>query len=92
MNRWALIAVALCILAAGCGSDATSPSNQPLVFSAILSPANEVPPVAGAESGGRGAVQVQFAAFLRSPLPLYSAYCGYGQSGRVRPSAPLPII
>jgi hypothetical protein len=60
MNRSALIAVALCVLAAGCGSDATSPSNQPLVFSAILSPANEVPAVSNAESNGRGAAQIQF--------------------------------
>ena len=38
------------------------------------------------------AAQAQFAASFRLPIPLYSAYCGYGQSGRVRPSAPLPII
>jgi hypothetical protein len=61
MNRWTLTAVALCILTAGCGDEnQTAPSNAPLIFSAILSPANEVPPVAGAESGGRGAAQVQF--------------------------------
>ncbi len=61
MNRWTLIAVALCVLTAGCGDEKqTAPSNVPLIFSAILSPANEVPPIAGAESGGHGAVQVQF--------------------------------
>jgi hypothetical protein len=61
MNRWTFIAVALCVLAAGCGDEnQTAPSNVPLIFSAILSPANEVPPVGNAESGGRGAVQVQF--------------------------------
>ena len=38
------------------------------------------------------AAQAQFAASFRLPIPLYSAYCGYGQSGRVRSSAPLPII
>src|SRR5258706_11053068 len=60
MNRWTLMAVALCILIAGCGGTSqTAPSNAPLIFSAILSPANEVPPVGNAESGGRGAVQVQ---------------------------------
>ena len=32
-----------------------------------------------------GAVQAQFFASLRSPVPLYFAYCGYGQSGRARP-------
>ena len=61
MNRWMLTAVALCIFAAGCGGGSqTAPSNAPLVFSAILSPTNEVPPVGNTESGGRGAVQVQF--------------------------------
>src|SRR5262249_39228145 len=32
-----------------------------------------------------GAVQDQFAASFRSPLPLYLAYCGYAHSGRDRP-------
>ena len=60
MNRWVLIAVALCVSTAGCGSDRVTPSNLPLVFTAVLSPANEVPPVGNAESAGRGAVQVTF--------------------------------
>jgi hypothetical protein len=60
MNRWALIAVVACVLIAGCDNDAAGPSNQPLVFSALLSPANEVPAITNSESGGRGAVQVQF--------------------------------
>lgn len=61
MNRSTLIAVALCVLAAGCGDEnQTAPSNVPLIFSATLTPANEVPPVGNAESGGHGAVQVQF--------------------------------
>jgi hypothetical protein len=61
MNRWALVAVAVCILTAGCGGDdQTAPSNQPLIFSAILSPANEVPAISNAESSGRGAAQIQF--------------------------------
>jgi len=61
MNRLTLIAVALCVLAAGCGDEnQTAPSNVPLIFSAILTPANEVPPVGNAESSGHGAVQVQF--------------------------------
>jgi hypothetical protein len=62
MNRRALIALAACVLTAGCGDDSpTSPSAAPLVFTALLSPANEVPPVGNAESGGRGAVQIIFA-------------------------------
>src|SRR6185503_2604566 len=32
-----------------------------------------------------GAVQTQFAASLRSPVPLYLAYCGYAHNGRDRP-------
>jgi len=61
MNRWALIVLAACSLAAGCGDDNPSaPSAGPLVFSAILSPANEVPAIGNAESGGRGAAQITF--------------------------------
>jgi hypothetical protein len=60
MNRWVLI-VALCVFTSGCGDDdTTAPSSLPLVFSAILSPANEVPPISNAEGGGRGAAQIQF--------------------------------
>lgn len=64
MHRLALIALIVCTAAAGaaCGDDdpSTSPSNLPVVFSAILSPANEVPPVSNAESAGRGAAQITF--------------------------------
>ena len=61
MSRSTLIAAAVCVLSYGCGDESqTAPSNAPLIFSAILSPANEVPPIGNAESGGRGAVQVQF--------------------------------
>lgn len=58
----ALLAIAASvILAAACGSDeTTAPSAAPLVFSALLSPTNEVPPVGGTESAGHGAAQVQF--------------------------------
>jgi hypothetical protein len=44
----------------GCGDDdaTTSPSGAPLVFTALLSPSNEVPAVGNAESGGSGAVQI----------------------------------
>lgn len=62
MNRRALIALFACALVTGCGDDdsPTSPSAAPIVFSAILSPANEVPPVGNSESGGRAAAQVTF--------------------------------
>ena len=63
MNRLALIALAACALVAGCGDDDNpgGPSGAPMVFSAILSPANEVPAVSNAESSGRGAMQVSIA-------------------------------
>lgn len=61
MMRRGVLLLALCALAAGCDDDnSTAPSAQPLVFSAVLSPSNEVPPVGNAESSGRGAVQVTF--------------------------------
>ena len=55
------VAVVLCALVAGCDDNPTSASNAPVVFSALLSPANEVPPVCNAESSGRGAAQITFA-------------------------------
>ena len=61
MKRFGVLLLGVCVLgAAGCGDDddATSPSNLPLVFTAELSPANEVPPITNAESSGRGAVQI----------------------------------
>jgi hypothetical protein len=60
----ALLAIVTSVILAGCGSDSTtaptSAASAPLVFSALLSPSNEVPPVGNAEQGGHGAVQVQF--------------------------------
>jgi hypothetical protein len=39
MNRWVLIALAACVLGAGCDdNNGVGPSNRPLVFSALLSP------------------------------------------------------
>ena len=55
-----LLAVTACVFLQACDDNDTAPSAAaPLVFSAQLSPSNEVPPVAGTESAGRGAVQVQ---------------------------------
>lgn len=55
-----LIVTATCAFLVACGDDdaTTSPSAAPMVFTGILSPANEVPPVGNAESSGRGAVQI----------------------------------
>jgi hypothetical protein len=55
-----VLLVALCVFGAGCDDDdsPSSPSSQPLVFSALLSPAEEVPAIGNAEGSGSGAVQV----------------------------------
>ena len=49
-------------LVAGCGDDdnPTSPSTAPIQFTAQLSPANEVPPIQGAEASGQGFVIITF--------------------------------
>jgi hypothetical protein len=61
MMRLGFLMFAACLMAAGCGDDnPTTPTNLPLVFTARLSPANEVPPIGNAEAVGRGAVQVTF--------------------------------
>jgi CHRD domain len=57
----ALLAIAACVFLPACNdNETTAPSAAPAIFSAQLSPSNEVPPVSGTESTGRGAVQVQF--------------------------------
>ena len=55
--------VLTCVLAIGCGDDdsPSSPSTPNTVtFNANLLPANEVPPVANAESSGRGTAIITF--------------------------------
>jgi hypothetical protein len=48
-------------LAAGCDDDnPNSATGGPIIFTAQLSPANEVPPIQGAESSGRGFVIITF--------------------------------
>lgn len=57
----ALLAIPACAFLAGCSdNETTAPSTPPVVFSALLSPANEVPAVSGSESTGHGAAQIQF--------------------------------
>jgi hypothetical protein len=63
MRSWgAFLLLVLSVGVAGCGDDdnPTSPTTQPLVFTAQLSPASENPPVSNAESSGRGAAQISF--------------------------------
>ena len=62
MRPLGLLLIALA-LAAGCDDNEppTGPSNTgPIVFTAALSAANEVPPITNAESGGRGNVTITF--------------------------------
>lgn len=59
MVRSGLVVAGLCVLVLGC-DDSPTASSAPVIVSAQLSPANEVPPVANAESVGRGAAQVSF--------------------------------
>jgi hypothetical protein len=59
MNRFGVFVLALGLVgAAGCDDEPASPSNLPVVLTAQLSPANEVPPVGNAENTGSGAVQI----------------------------------
>lgn len=59
MKRVGLLVLVTCVWVAGCDDDnGTAPSNLPVVFSALLSPANEIPAVVGPETSGRGAVQI----------------------------------
>ena len=59
MKRLTFLMLALSLVALGCDDDnGTAPSGLPVVFSAQLSPANEVPAVSNAENSGRGAMQV----------------------------------
>ena len=62
MKRSGVLLLGLCLLgAAGCSDDEpTNASNLPIVLTASLSPANEVPAIANAENTGHGAVQVTF--------------------------------
>jgi len=62
MKRMGVLICAVAIIGAGCDSDSpTTPSNaNQVVFTAALSAANEVPPIANAESGGRGNAQITF--------------------------------
>jgi hypothetical protein len=61
MKRLSVFAVALSVFAAACGgSKTTAPTATNPSFTTSLSPANEVPAVVNAESGGSGTVTVTF--------------------------------
>jgi hypothetical protein len=60
MKRFKLLLLVL-VFGAACDDDnATGPTNLPLVFTAPLLPASEVPPVINAESPGHGSAQITF--------------------------------
>jgi 2',3'-cyclic-nucleotide 2'-phosphodiesterase / 3'-nucleotidase / 5'-nucleotidase len=62
MRRLALFALAVLVLVApACGSNNNNPSQQPIVFTAALTAANEVPPLSNpSESGASGTVTITF--------------------------------
>jgi hypothetical protein len=65
MKRLSVPAIALVFLAAGCTKNSTSASGNPTVslqpvFTAALSPANEVPAILGAEAAGTGNATITF--------------------------------
>lgn len=57
MKRFTMLVVVLAFFGA-CDDEPTAPSNVAAVFTAQLSPANEVPPITNAESSGSGNVQI----------------------------------
>jgi hypothetical protein len=60
MKRLSVFAIALSFVCAACGGTAVSPSAVRPTFTAVLSPANEVPAITDAESSGSGNVTVTF--------------------------------
>ena len=87
MKRFTFLLLVL-VVAVACNDDnATGPTNLPLVFTASLLPANEVPPVVNAESPGHGSVQVTFnvtrnaaGAIAASTASFYVQLTGYPTS------------
>ena len=61
MKRLAALALAVTVAAFGAACDDDSPTTptESVTFTAQLSPANEVPPVANAEASGSGTVSIQ---------------------------------
>ena len=60
MKRLSVFAIALSFVVAACGGTAVAPSAVRPTFTAVMSPANEVPAITNAESVGSGNVTVTF--------------------------------
>jgi CHRD domain len=61
MSRLSVLAIALALVAVGCGSSTTTaPTALNPIFTATLLPANEVPPVTNAENVASGLVNITF--------------------------------
>jgi hypothetical protein len=63
MKRFGLLILALCAFAGACGDDddsPTTPSNQPIIFGAAMTAAQETPPISNAESGATGSATLTF--------------------------------
>ena len=60
MRRVASLLFAVALIAAGCGSSSTSPSNAPVVFTAQLLPSNEPVAINGGETSGSGSATITF--------------------------------
>jgi len=58
MRRVVGLLIAVALIAAGCGSSSTSPSNAPVVFTAQLLPSNETSAINGGETTGSGTVTI----------------------------------
>ena len=60
MRRVTGLVIAVALIAVGCGSSSTSPSNAPVVFTAQLLPSNESQGINGGETSGSGNVTITF--------------------------------
>src|SRR5262249_42440357 len=60
MRRVAGLLITVAIMAAGCGSNSTSPSTAPIVFTAQMLPSNETAAIQGGETTGSGNVTITF--------------------------------
>jgi hypothetical protein len=85
MKRIALLAVLTAV--AACGSDSpTNPTSGPIVFTAALSAANEVPAVTNADANARGTATIT----LNAPRDSSGAITGAGTMNFVVPLSGFP--